>query len=733
MTVFVLAATQHTASAAELEEIVVTAQKREQNLQDVGITVNVMTGDDLKDNRISQPMDLASRIPNVDIKTPVVVGNPVITIRGVGLNDFNVNNNPTAGVYVDEVFLTSTAMMSFQLFDLDRVEVLKGPQGTLYGRNTTAGAINFVTKRPTDEFEMYVSGTVGNYKLGELEAAVGGPLSDSVRYRLSAKTTQQNEGIYTLRTFDNADHGKVDVVTWRAQLAFDLSDNATLDISVHGDRDKSEAGLFEHYGALEAPFDFTLCQAVAEGRADQDGCVDFFGYQDTDGDPYSGDWNMQPIIDRKSLGGRIALNWDIGDVTLTSITGYETLDRFAQEGDEDASPLTILHISYDDDVKQFSQELRLASSNDRLDWIAGVFYSDDTVENMTLNELPDFLATNVTSEIKQDTRAFAVFGHTEWTLSDQWRLIAGLRYTKETKDAVANSTDQDPFGTSLILGGAVLGPFVLSSVNDSIDDTNLSGKIGLEFAPGDDWLWYANVSRGFKSGGFFGGFAFSDEEYAPFEPEEIIAYEAGFKGRLLDNGLQWNAAMFYYDYQDVQAFVQVPGQLPILRLQNIPGKSKVAGLDMDLWWRPGDGLDIKLGAGFTDTELADFETADGILRSGNEMANAPRFTMNASLRYEWNVGSNLSMSAMANGNYSDEVFKDTTNDPLFKVDSYTVLDARLALGDRDGKWEIAGWAKNLTDEQYVVDSFGDTGFLGSYLRLWNTPRTYGVTFSYFWQ
>lgn len=715
-----------------LEEVIVTAQKRAQSLQNVGITVNALSGEDLSELRIDTAEDIAKYTPNVDIKATNSFGNPNIAIRGVGLNDFTSNNTPTVGIYVDEVYLSSTAMMSFQMFDLERVEVLKGPQGTLYGRNTTAGAINFVTRKPSQETDAYVRATIGNYERVELEAAVGGGITESLTGRLSAKTIQQNGGYWDSSVF--GEHGEVDVYTIRGQLAWYISDTADLVLMIHGDRDRSDSPLWEGNGTFNASlFDpaFTgFCDTVAAGSVKPNiNCTDLYGYSDPDDDPFKGDWHIPANIERDGKGGRATLNWNFGDTTLTSITAFESLERMANDGDTVVNPnFTQFNTLVDTDIDQFSQEIRLAGGSDLLDWIVGGFYGKDEISDQLIVISPDVFGallgiSPLDTIYDQETKVKALFVHTEWHVADNVNLTAGLRYNDE-EIKFAGTTWGTIFGTTDQLS--------LSPANDKKSFDKTLWKVGIDWSPADSYMLYATVGNGFKSGGFFGGTATSPEERVPYDPEDLIAYEAGVKSRFAGNTVQLNAAVFYYDYNDIQQFLETTvGGVQVAKLGNIPDKSTVKGLDVDLWWLPLDGLDIRFGLGLLDTELGDF-TNEGVMYSGNELANAPDVSSNLSARYEWDLSSSMVMSALLAVGYSDFVFKSATNDPLFSADSYTLVDGRLAIQNTARTWELALWGKNLGDEEYVQEAFGAPD-LGTITRSYGVPRTYGISYSYFWQ
>lgn len=717
-----------------LAEVVVTAQKREQKVLDVGIAISVVTGEDLARLRVDEIDDLARHVSNMNVKKTLGATNPVVTIRGVGLNDFNANSNPTAGVYVDEVFLTSTAMMGFQLFDMDRVEVLKGPQGTLYGRNTTAGAVSFVTRKPTHEFEAYARAGYADYRAFESEGAVGGPLGDALSFRLAAKYEDQGDGFSKDRISGN-DFGAADRFAWRAQLQWEPSETLSGTLNVHGGTDRSNSYGIEHFGTQD-PVTFDLCQPILEGRVDPSSCVDFFGYSDTDGDPYKGDYDLLSRVDVQSLGASLHVAADLGAVTLTSITGYESLDR-KQAEDFDGSPFRSVDSTWDANVDQYSQELRLSSNDSAINWLAGVFYSYDQVDTGAGNRFDssDLFFTILSTDWRQRTESAAAFGHLEWPLNDALSLVTGVRYTWEEKQFLGGTTDLNPTGESCILdpgcAPGFVGPFALTSTDDRIDETELSGTLGLNYKPSESWLVYGSVGRGFKSGGFFGGITFSNAELAPFDSEKLTAYESGFKARLAGDTLQLSGALFYYDYQDIQTFVQVStGGITVLKLDNVD-KAEVRGLDFDLAWRPIRGLELRTGVGYVDTELGAFVSELGPQPAGKQLPNAPKWTFDGLASYEWPVGAQYTMSVGVDASYTDSVFKEALNFGYLAAPSYWLTNARVAFGAADAHWELAAWAHNLGDEEYIVDAF-DNG-VGNGIRLFGEPRTYGLTLTYRWE
>jgi iron complex outermembrane receptor protein len=719
-----------TVEVPTIGEIVVTAQRREESNLQVGLTLTALSGDALAQQRVEQVLDLKGRVPNLDIKEQVPGAMPVITIRGVGLNDFGAANSPSAGVYVDQVYVASIAMMAFDMFDVERIEVLKGPQGTLYGRNSTAGALNVITRKPQQDFDAYATLGYGNYDTLDFETAVNVPLADTAALRFSAKTIQQGDGYWTSRLLPGETIGNRDLTMGRAQLALSPSDSFDLNLKVEGVRSRSEMGQPEFFGTVD-PNTGGTCAPILAGHIDNTQCTDFLGYTDTDGDPFKGDWARQGVYDIDNTAVTLTMNADLGAATLTSVSGYVDFDR-KFDIDVDATPARELDFLESDDIKQYSQELRLAATGERLDWIVGAFYSKDEVGISIPGGHEDLFFTRTLVTADQDTKSAAGFAHGEWHLTDKLDLVTGLRYTWEERSYVGGTTDLNPIGFSCLLSPTCtpgfVGPAVLTAVDETIDDRNWSWRAGLEYQPAQSQLLYATISRGTKSGGFFSGISTTNLQLAPFAPEELTAYEVGFK-RGFGNAYV-NAAVFYYDYSDIQTFIAVDiGPFIIQRLGNVDD-ARVYGVDFEATWAPTAHLTLQGSVGWLDAELGAFRTLTGEVPKGNKLPNAPDLTLGALARYETEFSTAFGGAIQLDGSYSDGVFKDAINDPVIAQDSYVLVNARVAVFNVARTWEVALWGKNLGDEQYVAQGL-NTG-LGAGNRNYNAPRTYGASFTYRW-
>jgi iron complex outermembrane receptor protein len=704
------------------DEVTVTAQKRVQSSLDVGISVAVVGRQEITERRIETPSDLVVFTPNATVKENIPGLMPVVTIRGVGLNDFNATNNPATGVYVDEVSLSSLALLSSDLFDLERMEVLKGPQGTLYGRNSTAGALNIISARPSlDGSSARIVASAGNYDSKDLELVANLPIADNLAVRLSGKGLVQDEGFY----FDESlgrDVGRREVFSGRVQTLWAASDAVEVLLKVEGQRGRSELGSPEFFGALPTPTE-TDCPGST-------GCSNFFGYTDTDNDPFRGAWSVNPEYNYDQFGATARIEADLGFADLTSVTGYINFSR-NYASDTDAGPLRLTDFNNYDDVNQFSQELRLSGRENQLDWQVGAFYSVDNVDTIYAGDLQGLFNTTTLSVADQKSTSKAVFGNLEWSLNETVSLLGGLRYTDELRKA--NNFTQDNVsevgGRFLTMAPLGTPPIVLAAVDDEIDESSWSWKLGVNWKPADNILLYTHASQGTKSGGFFAGVATNPAQLIPYESETLIAYEAGLKGRAPNLGIRYEASAFYYDYNDVQTFVRdQTGAVPVQRLGNVENAS-LYGAELNLMFKPKmiEGLDLNVGVGLLSSELGSFESGTGTIPKGNEQPDAPDLTMNLGASYIADVSDRLSLRLAVDGRYQSSTFRDAINDPLLFAEGYWVTNARLSLFE-EGNWDLSLWGKNIGDKQYVTQGVNQLAF-GYGFRVYGAPRTYGLSVS----
>lgn len=739
---------------AQIEEIVVTAQKREQSLQDVPVAVTAFTGDDMKQLGFTQPIDLAGQTPGLSIGNALGSSNPAITVRGVGINDFNTNTNPGVAVYVDEVYQPIPATLSFGLFDMARVEVLKGPQGTLYGRNATGGAVSFVTRRPTEELDGFLSVDVGNFGYTNIEAAVGGPITERISGRLSGFTTSQTEGHQTVLTVDGpawtpgnasetGDHGKVDKGAIRGQLAMDVSDNFDLLLSYTYGRDTSDSLL-----PTLTDDALPLTQAYYYTYFGGPTCYNCVLMDDT---------SNPPAVDMESNSWNVTGNWDLGYATLTSVTGSMDVDHLI-ENDFAGTEVPVQTIAYGGNVKQISEELRLTSNEaETIDWIVGLYYSKTEQESYSaidqtfglgfLTYLYGFSALGEpvasATASTQEQVSMGIFVHTEAHVNDQLRLTGALRFSQDTLDFDAQVLDisNSSLSTQPVadLFNLFLGPDPLTGMraggvtaaNSESDNKEnaITWKIGVDYDVDDATMVYASASTGFKNQGFFGGLGPLSSQYVAYQPESILSFEAGFKSSPRDN-LQVNGAVFSYTLDDPQVIVSEDIGLPTPNdvLWNV-AEAKGYGAEMDVIWLPTDKLDIRFGISYLNSEMSDVSVTGKTLLfpliKGAPSAYAPEWTYNGVIRYETPIRGEKYMFAQVDfDNRADaQSFAGRDNTDL---ESRTLVNARVGVTDPDDTWEIALWGRNLGD----VEHSGYTYQILGAMEMHQAPRTFGVSFTY---
>lgn len=731
-------------TAAILEEIVVTAQKREQSLVDVGIAIDVVSGERLRESGAASLIDVAQFSPGLNIRGPFGdYGYPIITLRGVNTDGFIETLPQSTGVYSDGVYLSQPPMLALRLLDLERMEVLKGPQGTIYGRNTIAGAVNFISKRPAQEAEGYVNVGFGRYSRSTIDAAYGGPISDTAAGRIAVKYVRQTDSPLTNLNPNIGDGGEIDQLSVRASVLFTPNDDLEILLQVHGGRDDSDVWPFSIIpGGADTDGDGVpdiLCDEFARGDANAAmiNCLaaDPFGsgatYNDTDGDPYTNNLNAIGSHRYRSAGLVAEINWDRGDYTLTSVTGWDDFER-RDELDEDAGPTTAIDNVRSSDVKQFSQEIRIASNNDSgRQWLAGLYYSTDELEGQ-----PSFDSGGRRDFSTLETDTIALFGQVEFPLNDDLFLTVGGRWT-DIDRKFSYSTN-----------GFFAAPELQAGVTDSFSDGDYSARLALNWSVSGDTLVYGSISRGFNAGTYNSQFLDNLTDLPPTDSESIIAYEVGVKSTLAGGKARLEAAVYYYDYQNPQVIAVVPRGVIDANVLTNADDATLSGFEIQLQALPAEWLDITLGVAYIDSEFGNLLTrvsgtgvgsadpynapvfgSSDIQLKGQSLPNHPEWSFNATARVTLPVNNKWDFIGQADILWEDEIRRDLQGTLALFTESHWNLDARFALESADDKWSVALWARNLTDETYFSEAYQVLGF-GFYIAAanYNYPRTYGVTF-----
>lgn len=750
------------ASAAEdpgagffIEEVVVTANKREQSVNDVGMSINVLSGDELKAKGVRNVEDLAFAVPGLTF-TRTQFDEPVYTLRGIGYVESSLAANPAVSVYVDEVPLPFPSMTRGAVLDVERVEVLKGPQGTLFGQNSTGGAVNYIAAKPTDEFEGGVDLTYGRFGSVQANGFVSGPIvADKVAARLAVGTTQGGAWQKS-QTRPSDELGDKDELIGRLLVEVNPSDDVRLTLNLNGWRDKSETQAPQHKAVFAAvpsiPLDPLLIVQPIVGK-----------------NARLADWNDGIAFDRDTEFYQAALRaeWDIQDnLTLTSITSYQKLNRDAL-GDADGTPGESLHIGTGGDIESFVQELRVSGQTEKVNWMVGANYQKDDVYDLQTIYLDTGTSGSVDlgplgfyhfpffdNITNNDVETWAIFGNGEITLTDTLSLDIGARYTDSSNKFEGCTADPGTgelaslFSVLQLVGtfyGAnpttsatpgecitlVDADYNVGSTTDELNENNLSWRVNLNWFASDNILVYGNASKGFKAGNFPNLSASTSAQFIPVTQEKLMAYEIGFKASVPDQDMQINGAAFYYDYTNKQlrGRVQDPlfGQLEAL--VNIPD-SHVWGLEAQWIWRPVDGLQTNLNVTYLETEIdgsfvnyTQFGDTEDF--GGNEFPYSPNFQANADVDYhaatswdgiDWFVGASAFYTGSTKGGLS--------NRPELVIDNYFLLDLRAGIRSDDERWSLTVWGKNVTDKYYIVNVLKAQDNVIAYA---GRPATYGVT------
>jgi len=723
---FALAATgeaRATESAAAGEsgigEIIVTAQRRQQSVQDVSIAISVIDGAKLAQRGVGNVTQLQYQTPSLEIVPAFGGGQPQFRLRGVGFEDYATNNTPTVGVYVDEVAYPVPVMTQGVLFDIDRVEVLRGPQGTLYGRNTTGGAINFITRKPTDHVSTGADLEYGRFGQFRLEGYLSGPITDTLKIRLSG-VRESGGGFQRNRT--TGEHlGDADRLFGRSVVEWTPSAGVDVTLNVHGGRDKSEAtGLYlfddfptQGYGGPPGPV------IPADASVRQTG----WGFDPAFATAVGFAPGAKPQRNNHSWGASLDAAIDLGEtLRLTSITAYDKLRR-RELNDWDASASHESDTFWGSDVKVFSQEVRLAPIHaDRLTWVVGGYYSWQKIEEAFLTDFSQSLGFTTDTSYTQRARSISGFGQAEYKLTDSFTLIGGLRYEHERR------TLRD-FATAI--GG--VPTFTDGDRNTSLDE--VTGKIGVEYHVRPGILLYANASRGVKSGGFTAYNSPQSDQINAFKPEILYAYELGFKADVART-LRINGSAFYYDYrnQQVLGVVVDPDNGAIGRITNAP-KSKIYGGEIELQYVPVEGLTFTQSLGYKYGEYVKYDDVDPT--SVHIDPATGKYTYSTiSLKGQklpfanWSYGGSVDWTVPI-GNYSIETeadysYRDTMPSflgPVFKVKRFWLANATLTLRAQDG-WYVGVYGRNIFNEKYDLtrNYFLPNAKIASPGR----PATYGV-------
>ena len=708
--------------AAVIEEVVVTAQKREQNVQDVGIAISAVTGDQMRQLGYTNAQQVTAMAPGVSTVQPNGEANYAIAIRGVANSDFTTNVESPVAVYLDEVYISQMSGTGFMLFDMERVEILRGPQGTLYGRNATGGLAHYVSVKPGDETDGYAQITVGEHDQIKFEGALGGRMNDMLAARLSL-ATHDNDGYVDNRVTGDKLNNANDRAA-RLQLLFTPNDRGEILLNLRGSEQDIDTGFFENVSSIRP------------GELTPNEFNPVLEYVDNDGDVFAGDYDSPGFNDLQTWGVSATVKWDFDNFTLTSITDFSSVERDYIE-DSDASPVPLFNFFLTTDAEQFSQEIRIDGSTDRMKWVTGFYYLDLDIDDSNGAETEPFVdpasdtpaVSGLDNPYESKTESWSVFGQIEFDLADSLTAIAGLRWIEEDKSHFyeVNVVDFIP-GTTLRNGNPNI-LVNLATYDGDRSDSEWSARLGLNWHASEALLVYGSWNRGVKAGGYNSPvFPLSppldyNDETMSFDPEQLDAFEVGFKSRIGDGLFLFNGAAYYYDYNDYQAF-QIIGIDTITTNAN----AESLGFELELQAVPLEGLDLIFGVGYNDIDV---KLGGGAPTTTS--VQSPKWNVSGLGRYEIPVGQGV-VAAQLDFEHRSKHFFALTGAETVEENGYTLLNASIGYTSADERWGVRAFVHNLTDEEYLVQTFdlSSLDVFGMTEQYYGRPRWAGVSVTVHW-
>lgn len=762
-------------------EIIVTANKREQSISKVGLAITALSGAALKEQGVTSLSDLAATIPGLSY-APSATQTPVYTLRGVGFYETSLAAYPTTSIYVDQVPLPFPALSTHANFDLERVEVLKGPQGTLFGQNSTGGAINFIAAKPTSTFQTGGDLTYGRFNRLEGNAFVSGPISDTLRARLAVTGARADDWQYSYTREDTL--GAVSYYGARLLLDWTPTETFSVEVNLNGWRDKSDP---------QAPQYQTLLSQSPATTVPELRTVPFSPFK-----ARAADWtpSTRPHADNRLLQGALRANWDVSDdITVTSISSY--VDYKPDQGFEtDGTYMMVDDFIIDRGyIKSFSQELRVAN-NDRstFRWVVGANYEKSHVYEYQLQTFPDistapiFGYTGAYVYSDQRMRNYAFFANGEYDVSDLITVKAGARYTNARRRAATCTGDPgdgtfaaafDGLANAIQLGFYPVDGFTPTGIpvppigdgcapldntdldgtpitylpgefNDVLKEDNLSWRLGFDYKPANNLLFYANIAKGYKAGSFPIASAATFEQFLPVTQESLLSYEAGFKVSTTDRRLQVNGAGFYYDYKNKQLRSKLVDPIfgVLDSLDNIP-KSRMMGFELDGTYSPVPGLVLGASGAILDSKITEFvgpsTAGNPVDYSGAVIPYTPKYQLRLSAEYKWEMGAaepfvgvvfSTRSKAIANIGgaralvMTSDFASSVPVDETYTIPGYSLVDVRAGASFNNGQWSVMVFGKNVFDKYHLTNIFTDYDTIA---RFAGPPATYGVTVGFKFQ
>ena len=716
-----------TVNAAVLEEVVVTAQKRTESLQDVPIAVATFSAEDLLNQGVGGTQALQTAVPGLVYNNTGATAQPFL--RGVGTRLAQNGLEISIATNVDDRYVARPTASLFELADIERIEVLKGPQGTLYGRNAAGGTIRVITKDVEDELGGSFKASAGNFDSYTLSGTVNVPLTENFGMRVTGLSKWRDGYAKNVDPRGRSEFDDMDYQAFRAKFRWDVTDAVTSRLTLdYWHRD--DLGGVENVNISPGNLGTTNFLAAANGTPIT-----------TEKEKLAS--AMTDDNTGNEFAGQLRFDVELGDmgIELVSITTYNNFE-LDWIGDADGGGGAHLDAFVFENSEGYSQEFQLLSSSDSaLTWILGAYYFDDNHDYELTVDFSDVVPGFLFSQSYQsvDVKSWAIFGQASWAFSDRMTLTVGGRYTEDDKDVKAIASQRE---------GITLGALVPIDLSDSWNE--FTPKVSLEYALNDDVMTYFTYARGFKSGGFnYPAVTSKPPADSALEPEILDMFEIGLKGEFIGSTLRLNASGYYYDYTDLQVTRAAAGVGAAVTTENA-ANAKVLGFDLDVIWLASDDLTLTAGLNVLDTEYEEYLASAFIFKipgntattyaetgmtrtpinaDGLDMIRAPDFSFLVSGEYVFRLN-NANLPVFLSYSYKSEYDFDIVAGPresLLTQDDYGLLNGRVTYEPDNGKWALAFFAHNITDEDYFDDNVAN----GAGIRVnRGAPRTYGIEASY---
>ncbi len=684
-------------SSLSIDEVIVTAQMRQENIQSVPIAIGVYNSEFLSNIGASSLTDTEYAIPNINFGTGGRNTRGEISIRGVGAYSRNIGSDARAVVYVDGVLTGRSSTFDQSLLDVERIEVLRGPQGTLSGANAIVGAINIITQAPTNKPSFELLADVGNFDLRSTTGKLNLPITTDLYASLLVGKTEQNGFVHNV-TLDRDLQG-LDRENAKLKFRYVGIENFTLDVGfdyLNDDTQSSNAQALADIGNFKG---FSL----APGPRDVAHNADEFSQRELNGTTVTGHYLTTQRYE------------------LISITGLRKAE-FSELSEEDYSPLDVATSLFDEKNTQVSQELRLVSpQNETTDYVVGVYFLDQDVSTERHANLgahfPSRSNTSITTPASANTRSYSVYSNGNWRFTDKWEATGGIRYIHETKNMDYSSLDT----TGLFIN--------TKNLRDNKTYNEFLPKIGLNFHYSPNILMYGAISRGYRSGGWNADFLSTLENFQ-FNPEYAINYELGIKSTFFDDYLTLNTAAFSTKFHDFQVFqfVRTNAGGTIISYTNA-GEVTSQGLELDANIKFYSDLSMSFNAAFTKAKFDEFKNGGGvgIDYDNNDLPFAPEHSYYVALDYQHDFTENLSFYGHIDYGYSGSYFSNPDNKPVNAITHHNIANSRVGI-KVDNDWDISLWVKNITNETNLRQR--SVSFLGVPRGYYDPPRSYGLTVKY---